>query len=128
MKTRENFFWRDMKRELWKNFGCIFFLISSPPPTKKNKKERKSLIFDLHKMLLDEICSAYLFCYSLSLFLFLSEISLCYWQPILCLSFFHFQYTDEEVERCYEEFYEDVHTEFLKYGEIVNFKVGSTSI
>lgn len=31
-------------------------------------------------------------------------------------------YTDEEVERCYEEFYEDVHTEFLKYGEIVNFK------
>ncbi|KAJ4838701.1 hypothetical protein Tsubulata_003139, partial [Turnera subulata] len=32
-------------------------------------------------------------------------------------------YTDEEVERCYEEFYEDVHTEFLKYGEIVNFKV-----
>lgn len=34
-----------------------------------------------------------------------------------------FQFTDEEVERCYEEFYEDVHTEFLKYGEIVNFKV-----
>ncbi|PON66612.1 U2 auxiliary factor small subunit [Parasponia andersonii] len=33
------------------------------------------------------------------------------------------EYTDEEVERCYEEFYEDVHTEFLKYGEIVNFKV-----
>ncbi|KAL1831698.1 hypothetical protein ACET3Z_001349 [Daucus carota] len=31
--------------------------------------------------------------------------------------------TDEEVERSYEEFYEDVHTEFLKYGEIVNFKV-----
>lgn len=30
---------------------------------------------------------------------------------------------DEEVERCYEEFYEDVHTEFLKFGEIVNFKV-----
>lgn len=25
--------------------------------------------------------------------------------------------------RCYEEFYEDVHTEFLKFGEIVNFKV-----
>lgn len=39
--------------------------------------------------------------------------------PSLCL----FQYTDEEVERCYEEFYEDVHTEFLKFGEIVNFKV-----
>lgn len=39
--------------------------------------------------------------------------------PLLCL----FQYTDEEVERCYEEFYEDVHTEFLKFGEIVNFKV-----
>ncbi|KAI3929425.1 hypothetical protein MKW92_010452 [Papaver armeniacum] len=31
--------------------------------------------------------------------------------------------TDEEVERSYEEFYEDVHTEFLKFGEIVNFKV-----
>ncbi|CAJ1963808.1 unnamed protein product [Sphenostylis stenocarpa] len=29
----------------------------------------------------------------------------------------------EEVERCFEEFYEDVHTEFLKFGEIVNFKV-----
>ncbi|GMI78598.1 hypothetical protein HRI_001529100 [Hibiscus trionum] len=33
------------------------------------------------------------------------------------------EYTDEEVEQCYEEFYEDVHTEFLKFGEIVNFKV-----
>ncbi|XP_068652215.1 zinc finger CCCH domain-containing protein 5 isoform X2 [Aristolochia californica] len=33
------------------------------------------------------------------------------------------EYTDEEIERCYEEFYEDVHTEFLKFGEIVNFKV-----
>ncbi|RZC85550.1 hypothetical protein C5167_041727 [Papaver somniferum] len=33
--------------------------------------------------------------------------------------------TDEEVERCFEEFYEDVHTEFLKFGEIVNFKVCS---
>ncbi|WOL00888.1 zinc finger CCCH domain-containing protein 5 isoform X2 [Canna indica] len=33
------------------------------------------------------------------------------------------EYTDEEVERCYEEFYEDVHTEFLKFGELVNFKV-----
>ncbi|CAN0913289.1 Zinc finger CCCH domain-containing protein 5 [Linum grandiflorum] len=32
-------------------------------------------------------------------------------------------YTDEEVERSYEEFYEDVHTEFLKYGQIENFKV-----
>ncbi|KAG7596526.1 Zinc finger CCCH-type [Arabidopsis suecica] len=32
-------------------------------------------------------------------------------------------YTDEEAELCYEEFYEDVHTEFLKYGELVNFKV-----
>ncbi|KAI8555084.1 hypothetical protein RHMOL_Rhmol05G0147000 [Rhododendron molle] len=31
--------------------------------------------------------------------------------------------TDEEVERSYEDFYEDVHTEFLKFGEIVNFKV-----
>ncbi|XP_068309123.1 zinc finger CCCH domain-containing protein 5-like [Pyrus communis] len=33
------------------------------------------------------------------------------------------EYTDEEVERCFEEFYEDVHTEFLKFGEIINFKV-----
>ncbi|KAK7391685.1 hypothetical protein VNO78_20104 [Psophocarpus tetragonolobus] len=33
------------------------------------------------------------------------------------------EYTDEEVDRCFEEFYEDVHTEFLKFGEIVNFKV-----
>nr|GFB62708.1 zinc finger CCCH domain-containing protein 5 [Tanacetum cinerariifolium] len=32
-------------------------------------------------------------------------------------------YTEEEVERSYEDFYEDVHTEFLKFGEIVNFKV-----
>ncbi|KAK3037763.1 hypothetical protein RJ639_031134 [Escallonia herrerae] len=32
-------------------------------------------------------------------------------------------HTDEEVEWCYEEFYEDVHTEFLKFGEIINFKV-----
>lgn len=40
-------------------------------------------------------------------------------------SFFSFQYTEEEVERSYEEFYEDVHTEFLKFGEIVNFKVSN---
>ncbi|GFP97000.1 zinc finger CCCH domain-containing protein 5 [Phtheirospermum japonicum] len=33
------------------------------------------------------------------------------------------EHTDEEVEHAYEEFYEDVHTEFLKFGEIVNFKV-----
>ncbi|KAM3762745.1 hypothetical protein ACB098_01G369100 [Castanea mollissima] len=33
------------------------------------------------------------------------------------------EHTDEEVEGCFEEFYEDVHTEFLKFGEIVNFKV-----
>ncbi|KAK1324024.1 Zinc finger CCCH domain-containing protein 5 [Acorus calamus] len=33
------------------------------------------------------------------------------------------EYTDEEIGRTYEEFYEDVHTEFLKFGEIVNFKV-----
>ncbi|XP_042006519.1 zinc finger CCCH domain-containing protein 5-like [Salvia splendens] len=33
------------------------------------------------------------------------------------------EHTDEEVERAYEEFYEDVHTEFLKFGEIINFKV-----
>ncbi|KAH9669273.1 hypothetical protein KPL70_021725 [Citrus sinensis] len=31
--------------------------------------------------------------------------------------------SDKEVERSYEEFYEDVHTEFLKFSEIVNFKV-----
>ena len=37
--------------------------------------------------------------------------------------FFLYQYTDNEVDRCYEEFYEDVHSEFQKYGEIVNFKV-----
>nr|GMD46854.1 allene oxide synthase 3-like [Ipomoea batatas] len=37
--------------------------------------------------------------------------------------FFALQCTDEEVEHSYEEFYEDVHTEFLKFGEIVNFKV-----
>ncbi|KAI3893088.1 hypothetical protein MKX03_035878, partial [Papaver bracteatum] len=40
---------------------------------------------------------------------------------ILC--FLAMEQTDEEVERSYEEFYEDVHTEFLKFGEIVNFKV-----
>lgn len=40
---------------------------------------------------------------------------------------FNFQYTDEEVEQSYEEFYEDVHTEFLKFGEIVNFKVANCS-
>ncbi|KMT03308.1 hypothetical protein BVRB_8g198460 isoform C [Beta vulgaris subsp. vulgaris] len=33
------------------------------------------------------------------------------------------KHTDEEVERSFEDFYEDVHTEFLKFGEIVNFKV-----
>ncbi|XP_023736056.1 zinc finger CCCH domain-containing protein 5 [Lactuca sativa] len=33
------------------------------------------------------------------------------------------EYTEEEVGRSYEEFYEDVHTEFLKFGEIINFKV-----
>ncbi|XP_059313492.1 zinc finger CCCH domain-containing protein 5 isoform X1 [Lycium ferocissimum] len=33
------------------------------------------------------------------------------------------EYTDEEVESSFEEFYEDVHTEFLKFGEIINFKV-----
>ncbi|CAM8972554.1 unnamed protein product [Rhodiola kirilowii] len=33
------------------------------------------------------------------------------------------EYSEEEVERSLEEFYEDVHTEFLKFGEIINFKV-----
>lgn len=41
----------------------------------------------------------------------------------LSFSLSFLQYTDEEAERCYEEFYEDVHTEFLKYGELINFKV-----
>lgn len=42
-------------------------------------------------------------------------------------SFHSFQHTDEEVARAYEEFYEDVHTEFLKFGEMVNFKVSISS-
>lgn len=46
----------------------------------------------------------------------------CYFTDISSF-FFSFQCTDEEVEHSYEEFYEDVHTEFLKFGEIVNFKV-----
>ncbi|KAM0874884.1 hypothetical protein ACQ4PT_037160 [Festuca glaucescens] len=33
------------------------------------------------------------------------------------------EFTDEEIEQSYEEFYEDVHTEFLKFGELVNFKI-----
>ncbi|KAL9253368.1 Zinc finger CCCH domain-containing protein [Drosera capensis] len=33
------------------------------------------------------------------------------------------EYTDEEVAHSFEDFYEDVHTEFLKFGEILNFKV-----
>ncbi|CAL5021445.1 unnamed protein product [Urochloa decumbens] len=33
------------------------------------------------------------------------------------------EFTDEEIEQSYEEFYEDVHTEFLKFGELANFKV-----
>ncbi|KAK3158201.1 hypothetical protein QOZ80_2AG0134100 [Eleusine coracana subsp. coracana] len=33
------------------------------------------------------------------------------------------EFTDDEIEQSYEEFYEDVHTEFLKFGELVNFKV-----
>ncbi|MED6135679.1 hypothetical protein PIB30_048958 [Stylosanthes scabra] len=33
------------------------------------------------------------------------------------------EYMDEEVECSFEEFYDDVHTEFQKFGEIVNFKV-----
>jgi U2 small nuclear ribonucleoprotein auxiliary factor 35 kDa subunit-related protein len=33
------------------------------------------------------------------------------------------QFTDEEIEQSYEEFYDDVHTEFLKFGELANFKV-----
>lgn len=35
----------------------------------------------------------------------------------------YLQYTEEEIEQYYEEFYEDVHEEFLKYGELVSFKV-----
>ena len=33
------------------------------------------------------------------------------------------QYTDEEIKQYYEEFYEDVHGEFMKYGDLVSFKV-----
>ncbi|KNA05548.1 hypothetical protein SOVF_189310 [Spinacia oleracea] len=33
------------------------------------------------------------------------------------------EHTEEEVERSFVDFYEDVHTEFLKFGELVNFKV-----
>ncbi|KAG0632412.1 hypothetical protein M758_1G326400 [Ceratodon purpureus] len=33
------------------------------------------------------------------------------------------EFTDEEVVQEYEEFYDDVHSEFLQFGEIVNFKV-----
>ncbi|KAL3695560.1 hypothetical protein R1sor_009636 [Riccia sorocarpa] len=33
------------------------------------------------------------------------------------------EHSDEEVAEQYEEFYEDVHPEFLRYGELVNFKV-----
>ncbi|XP_047147841.1 glycosyltransferase BC10 isoform X1 [Vigna umbellata] len=48
------------------------------------------------------------------------EPSLCYFM----LTQIYFEnYTDEEIDRCFEEFDEDVHTEFLKFGEIVNFKV-----
>ena len=64
---------------------------------------------------------------------FLSFFDLINWRYLSLVKFlgwyvvFIFQYTDEEVERCYEEFYEDVHTEFLKFGEIVNFKVANCS-
>ncbi|CAM6126837.1 unnamed protein product [Calypogeia fissa] len=33
------------------------------------------------------------------------------------------EHSDEEVAQHYEEFYEDVHSEFLQFGELVNFKV-----
>uniref|UniRef100_A0A803NBK2 Zinc finger CCCH domain-containing protein 5 n=1 Tax=Chenopodium quinoa TaxID=63459 RepID=A0A803NBK2_CHEQI len=33
------------------------------------------------------------------------------------------EHTDEEVKQSFEDFYEDVHTEFFKFGELVNFKV-----
>jgi hypothetical protein len=42
---------------------------------------------------------------------------------IQCVPYSDWQYTDEEVEQEYEEFYDDVHSEFLQFGEIVNFKV-----
>lgn len=45
------------------------------------------------------------------------------WTQTNKLFFNIFQFTDEEIEQSYEEFYEDVHTEFLKFGELVNFKV-----
>ena len=62
----------------------------------------------LYPVLLQFACDAHIFTFTVQMiFLFL----------------FSFQHTDEEIERSYEEFYEDVHTEFLKFGEIVNFKV-----
>ncbi|KAL2610211.1 hypothetical protein R1flu_028784 [Riccia fluitans] len=33
------------------------------------------------------------------------------------------EHSDEEVAEQYEEFYEDVHSEFFRFGELVNFKV-----
>jgi len=42
---------------------------------------------------------------------------------IQCVPHADWQYTDEEVVKEYEEFYEDVHSEFIQFGEIVNFKV-----
>ncbi|KAK9095801.1 hypothetical protein Sjap_021298 [Stephania japonica] len=59
-----------------------------------------------------------------------SNDSFLIWEGILLVAVMHasllksgLEYTDEEIDWCYEEFYEDVHTEFLKFGEILNFKV-----
>ncbi|KAK2987009.1 hypothetical protein RJ640_024907 [Escallonia rubra] len=64
----------------------------------------------------DHVASSYVSCNRLGA----GKFSL-FWMVIRSMS--QPQHTDEEVERCYEEFYEDVHTEFLKFGEIINFKV-----
>jgi len=50
-------------------------------------------------------------------------IFLCLNFELISFSFNILQSTDEEIEQSYEEFYEDVHTEFLKFGELANFKV-----
>lgn len=47
---------------------------------------------------------------------------------IQCVPYADWQYTDEEVVQDYEEFYGDVHSEFIQFGEIVNFKVLDMSL
>lgn len=73
------------------------------------------IIFTLWETLVGRFIS----CFFCSIFAYVLQEN-CSWFVM-----FLFQYTDEEVECSYEEFYEDVHTELLKYGEIVNFKVAN---